>query len=190
MLRLATSGFHTNAGATRSVTGMNGDPPVVKLTTTSDRALISRKNGAKASGDWSGRPSAGLRACKCTMAAPACAAPTAASAISLAVTGRLGDIDGVWIEPVTAHVMMILLAFAISHPRKPWSTGADLADQIERECAFTSPVELIHDSIILQHSILNVTKQRISRDAKTSGCNQWPHACHGEFTRRFQDAQH
>jgi len=92
--------------------------------------------------------------------------------ISLAVTGRLGDIDGVWIEPVTAHVMMILLAFAISHPRKPWSTVADLADQIERECAFTSPVELIHDSIILQHSILNVTKQRINRDAKTSGCNQ------------------
>src|SRR6266852_5440671 len=119
MLRLATSGFHTDAGATRSVTGMKGDPPVVKLTTTSDRALISRKNGAKASGDWSGRPSAGLRACKCTMAAPACAAPTAASAISLAVTGRLGDIDGVWIEPVTAHVMMILLAVAISHPRKP-----------------------------------------------------------------------
>src|SRR5260370_8224100 len=106
------------------------------------------------------------------MGARACAAPTAASAISLAVTGRLGDIDGVWIEPVTAHVMMILLAFATSHPRKPWSTGADLADQIERECAFTSPVELIHDSIILQHSILNVTKQRINRDAKTSGCNQ------------------
>src|SRR5882724_4063581 len=88
MLRLATSGFHTDAGATLSVTCMNGDPPVVKLTTTSDRALISRKNGAKASGDWSGRPSAGLRACKCTMAAPACAAPTAASPISLPVTAK------------------------------------------------------------------------------------------------------
>ena len=71
------------------------------------------------------------------MAAPACAAPTAASAISLAVTGRLGDIDGVWIEPVTAHVMMILSAFAISHPRKALLTVADLADKVERECAPT-----------------------------------------------------
>ena len=42
------------------------------------------------------------------MAAPASAAPTAASAISRGVIGRCGDIDGVWIEPVTAHVMMTL----------------------------------------------------------------------------------
>jgi hypothetical protein len=34
----------------------------------------------------------------------------AASAISSAVTGRWGDIDGVWIEPVTAQVMMALLS--------------------------------------------------------------------------------
>jgi hypothetical protein len=42
------------------------------------------------------------------MAAPASAAPMAASAISAAVTGKYGDIDGVWMEPVTAQVMMIL----------------------------------------------------------------------------------
>jgi hypothetical protein len=42
------------------------------------------------------------------MAAPALAAPNAASAISLAVTGKCGDMLGVWIAPVTAQVMMTL----------------------------------------------------------------------------------
>src|SRR5438132_10003603 len=42
------------------------------------------------------------------MAAPASAAATAASAISFGVIGRYGDIDGVWIAPVTAQVMMTL----------------------------------------------------------------------------------
>ena len=42
------------------------------------------------------------------MAAPASAAPMAASAISCAVIGICGDIEGVWIEPVTAQVMMTL----------------------------------------------------------------------------------
>ena len=41
---------------------------------------------------------------------PPRAAPIAASAISCGVTGRCGDIDGVWIEPVTAQVMMTLRA--------------------------------------------------------------------------------
>ena len=70
------------------------------------------RNGAKASGVWSGRPSFGSRACRCTIAAPASAAPIAASAISSGVTGRCGDIDGVWIAPVTAQVMMTLLSLA------------------------------------------------------------------------------
>ena len=75
-------------------------------------------NGRKASGVWSGRPSFGLRACRCTTAAPASAAPSAASAISCGVIGRCGDIDGVWIAPVTAQVMMTLfLAATVSLPR-------------------------------------------------------------------------
>src|SRR5882757_1534036 len=69
---------------------------------------MARRNGSKASGDWSGRPSCGLRAWRCTIAAPASAAPNADSAISAAVTGRWGDIDGVWIDPVTAQEMMTL----------------------------------------------------------------------------------
>src|ERR1700722_1529635 len=48
------------------------------------------------------------------MAAPASAAPIAASAISSGVTGRCGDIDGVWIAPVTAQVMMTLSSVLIS----------------------------------------------------------------------------
>ena len=112
MLSEATSGLKVAAGLTRSSTVMVGEPPVVMFTTTFERCLITLRNGANASGVWSGRPSCGLRACRCTIAAPASAAPIAASAISCAVTGRCGDIDGVWIEPVTAQVMMTLLALA------------------------------------------------------------------------------
>src|ERR1700730_9254996 len=42
------------------------------------------------------------------MAGPASAAATAASAISFGVIGRYGDIDGVWMAPVTAQVMITL----------------------------------------------------------------------------------
>src|SRR6185312_6004613 len=113
MLSEATSGLNVAAGRTRSSAVMVGAPPVVMFTTTLERCLITFRNGAKASGVWSGRPSLGLRACRCTMAAPASAAPIAASAISLAVMGRCGDMDGVWIEPVTAQVMMTLRALAM-----------------------------------------------------------------------------
>ena len=72
--------------------------------------LQERRERLRATGR-AGRP-AGSRACRCTIAAPASAAPIAASAISSAVTGRCGDIDGVWIAPVTAQVMMTLLLCA------------------------------------------------------------------------------
>src|SRR3954452_7040380 len=115
MLSEATSGLKVAAGLTRSSIVMVGAPPVVMFTTTGERCLITLRKGAKASGVWSGRPSCGLRACKCTTAAPASAAPIAASAISWAVIGRCGDIDGVWIEPVTAQVMMTLFLAATVH---------------------------------------------------------------------------
>jgi hypothetical protein len=85
---------------------MVGAPPVVRLTTQLERCLMTGRKGANASGDWSGRPVAGSRACRWTMAAPASAAPTAASAISSGVTGRWGDMEGVWIAPVIAQLMM------------------------------------------------------------------------------------
>ena len=47
------------------------------------------------------------------MAAPAAAASIADVAISSGVTGRYGDIDGVWIAPVTAHEMMTFLVEAM-----------------------------------------------------------------------------
>src|SRR4051794_25595930 len=87
---------------------MVGAPPVVRLITQLDRCLMIFRNGAKASGLWSGWPVVGLRACRCTIAAPASAASTAASAISCGVTGKALDIEGVWIAPVTAQVMMTL----------------------------------------------------------------------------------
>ena len=116
MLSEATSGLKVAAGRTRSSIVMVGAPPVVMLITALERCLITLRNGENASGDWSGRPSFGSRACRCTIAAPASAAPIAASAISLAVIGRCGDIDGVWIEPVTAQVMMTFWLLAIFPP--------------------------------------------------------------------------
>src|SRR5262252_9367835 len=121
MLRLATSGLNTSAGLTRSSTRIVGEPPVVRFTTALHRCLMMGRNGANASGRWSGLPVFGSRACRCTIAAPASAAPMAASAISCGVIGRCGDIDGVWIAPVTAQVMMTLLFLAAM--RDPVSSG-------------------------------------------------------------------
>ena len=73
-------------------------------------------NFMKASGDWSGRPVCGLRACRWTIAAPASAAPIADSAICSGVIGRCGDMLGVWIEPVIAQVMMTLFFVAMWFP--------------------------------------------------------------------------
>ena len=95
MLSEATSGLNVAAGARRCSSVMPCPPPVVMFTTQAERCLMTLRNGSNASGLWSGRPSCGLRACRCTMAAPASAAPMAASAISWPVTGRCGDMDGV-----------------------------------------------------------------------------------------------
>src|SRR5882672_5486672 len=108
MLSEATSGASLSAGCRRSSIDMVGAPPVVKLITTSLAALIFGANWRNSSGSCVGLPSFGLRACKWTIAAPAFAAAIAASAISSGVTGRYGDMLGVWIEPVTAQVMMTL----------------------------------------------------------------------------------
>src|SRR5215468_6961290 len=120
MLREAISGLKMAAGAARCSTVIPIPPPVVMFTTQPDRCLITLRNGANASGDWSGLPSLGLRAWRCTMAAPASAAPIAASAISSAVIGRWGDMEGVWIEPVTAQVMMTLRTLAMDASRGKW----------------------------------------------------------------------
>src|SRR5947207_6970576 len=116
MLSDATSGLNVDAGRTRSSIDIVGAPPVVMFTTTPERCVITLRKGANACGDWSGLPSLGSRACRCTIAAPASAAPIAASAISLAVIGRCGDIVGVWIEPVTAHVTMTFGFLAMACP--------------------------------------------------------------------------
>ena len=60
------------------------------------------------SGSPDGLPFSGSRAWRCRIAAPASAASIAWWAMSSGVTGRCGDIDGVWIEPVMAQVMMVL----------------------------------------------------------------------------------
>src|SRR4249920_4264379 len=88
---------------------------------TSEAAAMLGRNARNRSGSWVGRPSRGSRACRCTMAAPAFAAPTALPAICSGVTGRCGDIVGVWMAPVIAHVMIALR-------RKPWLRQAPNAE--------------------------------------------------------------
>ena len=61
-----------------------------------------------------GRPSAGSRACRCRIAAPAFAAAIDCSAIWAGVNGRNGDMVGVCMLPVVAQLMMTL--FAITSP--------------------------------------------------------------------------
>ena len=143
MLSEATSGFNCNAGCRRSSIVIVAAPPVVKLMTTSERRLMSAANSRKYFGSCVGWPSTGSRACRCTIAAPASAAPTAASAISRGVTGRCGDIDGVWIEPVMAQVMMTLRASAmVFAPRSVFG----LIALVPRERQQT-PVAPVHSSL-------------------------------------------
>src|SRR3954467_6494848 len=108
MLSEATSGLGLSAGCSRSSTVMVGAPPVVRLITPSQDDFIFGRNCRNMSGSCVGLPSLGLRACRGTSRPPALTAPIAASAISSGVIGRYGDMLGVWIAPVTAHVMMTL----------------------------------------------------------------------------------
>src|SRR5258708_36803163 len=116
MLSEATSGLKVAAGRTRSSIDIVGAPPVVMFTTTFERCLITLRNGANACGDWSGLPSLGSRACRCTIAAPASAAPIAASAISLAVIGRGGDIVGVVFHPAARQGLVTFLSLSSGVP--------------------------------------------------------------------------
>ena len=124
----ASSGLNSTAGRIRSATVMCGEPPVVRLMTASVLRLSESRIGAKCSGFCDGRPSSGSLACMCTTAAPASAAPIAASAISSADTGRCFDIDGVWIAPVTALVMMTFLAAGMGTSHVGWSCRTRCGD--------------------------------------------------------------
>jgi hypothetical protein len=55
------------------------------------------------------------------MEAPASAASTAAFAISSGVTGKNGDMEGVWTEPVIAHVSMTLFKGVLAYKIFPAS---------------------------------------------------------------------
>src|SRR3954453_12165700 len=131
MFKDATSGLNSAAGFTRSSTRLYGPPPVVMLMAASVLALIRGRKGRNASGVWSGCPVSGSRACRCRMEAPASAAAIAWSAISSGVIGRYSDIDGVWIAPVTAQVMITLFCRAMS---SCLPTAAALNEQSFNSC--------------------------------------------------------
>src|SRR5208283_1081206 len=89
-------------------------PPVVMFTTAWVACLMRGRKCMKTDASDDGRPSFGSRACRCRIAAPALAASIACVAIWSGVIGRASDMVGVWIEPVIAQLMMILLAMAAS----------------------------------------------------------------------------
>src|SRR5579862_1434963 len=110
------SGLARSGAASRSSNVMPWPPPVVMLMTALVACLMRGRNCMKTSGSGVGLPSFGSRACRCRIAAPASAAAIASRATSSGVSGRYGLIVGVWIEPVTAQVMMTLLFNGISVP--------------------------------------------------------------------------
>jgi len=77
-------------------------------TMTSQRFLMPDTISRMVARSGDGRPVAGSRPWMWTAAAPACQAPTASSMICCGVSGRYGDILGVWMPPVMAAVMMVL----------------------------------------------------------------------------------
>src|SRR5215468_1648323 len=99
-------------------------PPVVMLMMASQLCLIRGRNCMNTAGSGDGRPSLGSRACRCRIAAPASAASIAWVATSSGVSGRCGLIVGVWIDPVTAQVMMTFLATAAMGSPPEMSYGA------------------------------------------------------------------
>src|SRR5688572_30742282 len=110
MLSEDISGERSTAAASRSSSVMVTLPPVVMLMTASQACLMRGTNCRKILGSGDGRPSFGSRACRCRIAAPACAASIACVAMSSGVNGSASDMVGVWIEPVIAQVMTTLLA--------------------------------------------------------------------------------
>src|SRR3982751_3851722 len=119
MLSEHISGDSSVAAAMRSSSVISTLPPVVILMTASQACLMRGANIRKSAGSGEGRPSFGSRACRCRIAAPASAASIACVAIWSGVNGSASDIVGVWIEPVTAQVMMTLLAsWGMAHFRK------------------------------------------------------------------------
>ncbi len=110
MLREHISGLACSGAASRSSSDMPRPPPVVMLITASVDCLITGRNCMKTAGSGVGRPSFGSRACRWMMEAPASAAAMDCSAICCGVIGRYSLMDGVWMAPVTAQVMMTGMA--------------------------------------------------------------------------------
>src|SRR6187402_293484 len=139
MLSEHISGWQASGHASRSCTVMFWPPPVVMLITASQPALMRGRNSWNSAGDGDGRPSIGSRACRWTMAAPASAAPIAASAICAGVIGRCGLIVGVWIAPVTAHVTITeRLEGWVAGTRCSYARQSDTLDG-PRPAAYDSP---------------------------------------------------
>ena len=80
---------------------MPGEPPVVKLITTSEPARMPSAICANSSGEPVGRPSASSRAWTWMQAAPALAAASASATMASAPHGM----NGLWLRKTSPPVM-------------------------------------------------------------------------------------
>src|SRR5260370_27323698 len=163
MFNEATSGLSCSAGCSRSSMAMVGAPPVVRLITASHAFLICGRKRINIFGSCVGRPSAGSRACRCTIAAPACAAPIAPAAIASGVTGGGGAMLGVWMAPVTAQVMMTLPCAAAIPGLVPLLDDLDALHRLGELIRVRVPeflelgrVELVDRRLELRHGVAEV----------------------------------
>ena len=138
MFRLHISGAKAMGAARRCRRFITADPPVVMLTTAWG---LSADRKDQCAGSEDGRPSSGWRACRCRIAAPASAAAMAWAAMASGVTGRCGDCEGTWIEPVTAQVIKILVMGEECHARgrQGQRKARDPAERLRRT-PFVSPL--------------------------------------------------
>src|SRR5690242_17924179 len=89
-------------------------------------------------------------------AAPARAASTAAAAISSGVTGRCGDMVGVWIPPVGAQVMMTDLCTSGPRSRECGSAVGPLA----RGDADEGAIGVEHEAVEVVDAVLGQSRAR------------------------------
>src|SRR5262245_37957680 len=102
------------------------------LTIASVAALIGFRYSRNTFGSAVGRPSCGSRACRWMTEAPASTAAMESLTTSSTVNGRCGDMVGVWLEPVTAHVMMTLRVADMTGPSLASFAYCERSSHIEK----------------------------------------------------------
>ena len=121
MLSEHSSGCAACAPSRRASSDIVALPPVEMLMTASVASLIRGRNAMKCSADGTGAAIDGIARMQMQDRRAGLGGFDAGLCDLSGVTGRYGDIDGVWIEPVGAQVIMTFRVFSVS-----WVRSLDL----------------------------------------------------------------